>query len=149
MAVGKVQLLDRRAPSALGADVKTCQTPGGFPCPQARAVVDGLPGDIVALALPLDVDKIREAGLIEPGWQARLPNRAVVAESVVALVTRPGNPKRIRGWDDLIRRACAQPLSAAAPLAALPATLMPKLCSKLQAVRTGQAVCRFSLSLLL
>ena len=81
---------------------------------QARAVCDGLPGDIVALALPLDVDKIREAGLIEPGWQERLPNRAIVAESVVALVTRPGNPKDIRGWDDLIRWACACPGAHAA-----------------------------------
>ena len=72
-------------------------------CMQARAVSDGLPGDIVALALPLDVDKIREAGLIRPGWQQRLPNNAVVAESVVALVTRKGNPKNIRGWDDLVR----------------------------------------------
>ena len=36
---------------------------------QARAVVDGLPGDIVALALPLDIMKIEEAGLIKPGWQ--------------------------------------------------------------------------------
>ena len=35
-------------------------TPGG--CPQARAVIDGLPADIVALALPLDVMKISEAG---------------------------------------------------------------------------------------
>ncbi len=70
---------------------------------QARAVSDGLPGDIVALALPLDVDKICEAGLIRPGWQQRLPNNAVVAESVVALVTRKGNPKNIRGWDDLTR----------------------------------------------
>ena len=64
---------------------------------------DGLPGDIVALALPLDVDKICEAGLIAPGWQQRFPNRSVVAESVVALVTRKGNPKNIRGWDDLTR----------------------------------------------
>ncbi|EIE27484.1 periplasmic binding protein-like II, partial [Coccomyxa subellipsoidea C-169] len=70
---------------------------------QARAVCDGLPGDIVALALPLDVDKIREAGLINPGWQQRLPNNAIVAESVVAIVTRPGNPKNITGWDDLTR----------------------------------------------
>ena len=62
-----------------------------------------MPGDIVALALPLDVDKICEAGLIAPGWQQRLPNNAVVAESVVALVTRKGNPKNIRGWDDLTR----------------------------------------------
>lgn len=36
---------------------------------QARAVVDGLPGDIVALALPLDIMKIEEAGLIQPGWE--------------------------------------------------------------------------------
>lgn len=72
---------------------------------QARAVCDGLPGDIVALALPLDVDKIREAGLINPGWQQRLPNNSVVAESVVAIVTRRGNPKNIKGWDDLIRHA--------------------------------------------
>ena len=70
---------------------------------QARAVSDGLPGDIVALALPLDVDKICEAGLIRPGWQQRLPNNAIVAESVVALVTRKSNPKNIRGWDDLTR----------------------------------------------
>ena len=32
-------------------------------------MVDGLPGDIVALALPLDIMKIEEAGLISPGWQ--------------------------------------------------------------------------------
>jgi len=38
---------------------------------QARAVCDGLPGDIVALALPLDIAKIAEAGLINPDWQAR------------------------------------------------------------------------------
>lgn len=40
--------------------------------------------------------------------QDKLPNRAVVAESVVALVTRKGNPKNIRGWDDLIRCCIAE-----------------------------------------
>lgn len=70
---------------------------------QSRAIVDGLPGDVVALALPLDVQKIADAGLIEGAWRDKLPNRAVVAESVVALVTRKGNPKNIKGWDDLIR----------------------------------------------
>ncbi len=63
----------------------------------------------MALALPLDVDKIREAGLIHPGWQKRLPNNSVVAESVVAIVTRKGNPKNIKGWDDLIRCAVCKP----------------------------------------
>jgi sulfate transport system substrate-binding protein len=31
---------------------------------QARAVIDGLPAELVALALPLDVDRIAAAGLI-------------------------------------------------------------------------------------
>ena len=36
-------------------------------------MVDGLPGDVVALALPLDIMKIEEAGLINPGWQVSNP----------------------------------------------------------------------------
>ena len=35
--------------------------------------------------------------------QQRAPHNAVVAQSVVAIVTRAGNPKQVRGWDDLIR----------------------------------------------
>lgn len=31
---------------------------------QARAVIDGLPADIAALSLPLDVMKIADAGLM-------------------------------------------------------------------------------------
>ena len=31
---------------------------------QARAVIDGLPADIAALALPLDIMKIADAGLM-------------------------------------------------------------------------------------
>ena len=37
--------------------------------------------------------------------QQRAPHHAVVAESVVAIVTRKGNPLNIRGWDDLTRSA--------------------------------------------
>lgn len=70
---------------------------------QARAVIDGLPADLVSLALPLDVFKIEEAGLIQPGWEAKFPNRSAVCESVVSIVTRRGNPKNITGWEDLAR----------------------------------------------
>ena len=70
---------------------------------QARAICDGLPGDVVALALPLDVQKISDAGLIDPDWRERAPNGAVVAESVVGIVVREGNPLGIKGWDDLAR----------------------------------------------
>lgn len=37
--------------------------------------------------------------------QNRAPNNAVVAESVVALVTRKDNPKNVTEWDDLTRYA--------------------------------------------
>lgn len=57
----------------------------------------------VALALPLDVMRIEDSGLINPGWRQRVPNNGVVAESVVSIVYRKGNPKQIRGWDDLTR----------------------------------------------
>jgi sulfate transport system substrate-binding protein len=70
---------------------------------QARAVIDGLEADIVALALGLDVEKIQKAGLISPGWEKEVPNNGIVTRSAVVLVTRPGNPKKIRDWNDLIK----------------------------------------------
>lgn len=70
---------------------------------QTRAVIDGLEADIVALALALDTKKIEQAGLIEPGWEKEAPNDAIIHSSVVALVTREGNPKGIKTWDDLAK----------------------------------------------
>lgn len=46
---------------------------------QARAVIDGLPADIVALALPLDVQKIADAGLLSPDWRKLYPLQSVGA----------------------------------------------------------------------
>ncbi len=68
---------------------------------QTRAVVDGLEADIVHLALALDTNKIVKAGLIEPGWEDKSPNKGIVTKSVAALVTREGNPKGIKTWSDL------------------------------------------------
>ncbi|MFB2936732.1 sulfate ABC transporter substrate-binding protein [Aerosakkonemataceae cyanobacterium BLCC-F154] len=70
---------------------------------QARAVIDGLEADVVALALDLDIAKIEQAGLIQPGWKKEAPNNAIVAKSVIALVTREDNPKRIKTWSDLAK----------------------------------------------
>src|SRR5919202_886660 len=41
--------------------------------------------------------------LIQPGWEKEAPNEAIVTRSVVALVTRAGNPKKIRTWADLAK----------------------------------------------
>src|SRR3982751_588460 len=70
---------------------------------QARAVVDGLPADVVTLALAYDVDEIAQRGLIGKNWQARLPFNSTPYYSTVVLLVRAGNPKHIKDWDDLIR----------------------------------------------
>jgi sulfate/thiosulfate transport system substrate-binding protein len=68
---------------------------------QTRAVIDGLAADVVHLALASDVSKIEQAGLIQPGWEKEAPNEAIVSKSVATIITREGNPKQIKTWEDL------------------------------------------------
>lgn len=96
------QLFNREYKAKTGVDVRFRMTFGGSGT-QARAVIDGLPADLVSLALPSDVMKIVEAGLMDPAWASRFPHNSIVVESVVSIVTRQGNPKGVRGWQDLIR----------------------------------------------
>jgi sulfate/thiosulfate transport system substrate-binding protein len=70
---------------------------------QSRAVIDGLEADVVALSLALDINKIQQAGMIAEGWEKRLPNRSIVTQSVVTLVTTPENPQGIKTWQDLAK----------------------------------------------
>ncbi len=71
---------------------------------QAAAVIDGSQAaDIVHLALALDINRIAQAGLIEPGWEREAPKSGVVTRSVAAIVTRPGNPQGIKTWADLAK----------------------------------------------
>ena len=70
---------------------------------QARAVIDGLPADVVTLALAYDIDEIAKRGLMASNWQRRLPNNSAPYYSTIVLLVRHGNPKQIRDWDDLIR----------------------------------------------
>jgi sulfate/thiosulfate transport system substrate-binding protein len=78
------------------------QTYGGSGS-QTRAVIDGLPADVVHLALGSDVNKLAQASLVSPDWAKKFPNQGIVAQSVVAIVTRPGNPKQIKSFADLAR----------------------------------------------
>ncbi|MFN6563148.1 MAG: sulfate ABC transporter substrate-binding protein [Nostoc sp. ChiSLP01] len=70
---------------------------------QTRAVIDGLEADVVHLALAGDTTKIEKAGLIESGWEKEVPNNGIVSKSVGAIITRPGNPKGIKNWEDLAK----------------------------------------------
>lgn len=81
----------------------TIQQSHGGSGKQARAVIDGLPADVVTLALAYDVNAIEDRGLIAKGWETRLPNNASPYTSTIVLLVRKGNPKRIKDWDDLVR----------------------------------------------
>lgn len=83
-----------------GQQVKVKASYGGSGS-QTRAVIDGLEADLVGLALGGDVLKIEKAGLIEPGWEKELPYNATITNSVVAFLTRDGNPKGLKDWKDL------------------------------------------------
>jgi sulfate transport system substrate-binding protein len=76
---------------------------GGSGTQAQRVIEGGLEADVVHLALGLDIDKIVSAGLIDPGWQDRTPNNGTASKSVVALATRSGNPKGIKGFADLAK----------------------------------------------
>jgi sulfate/thiosulfate transport system substrate-binding protein len=70
---------------------------------QARAVADGLDGDVVTLALAYDIDAIATSGLIDKNWQKRLPQNSSPYTSTIVFLVRKGNPKGIKDWGDLIR----------------------------------------------
>src|SRR5690606_32946099 len=64
---------------------------------------EGLPADVVTLAMYTDTEAIAKAGLINEGWPERLPNGALPYFSTIVFVVRKGNPKAIKDWPDLIR----------------------------------------------
>ena len=71
---------------------------------QSRAVIDGLPADVVTLALSYDIDAVaKQAKLLPPDWQARLPNNSAPYYSTIVFLVRKGNPKAIHDWDDLVK----------------------------------------------
>ncbi|WP_286931262.1 MULTISPECIES: sulfate ABC transporter substrate-binding protein [Aeromicrobium] len=69
---------------------------------QSRAVVEGLDADYVHLSVATDVDRLVEAGLVEETWDDA-DNKGIVSNSIVVLGVRDGNPKDIKGWDDLVK----------------------------------------------
>jgi sulfate/thiosulfate-binding protein len=69
---------------------------------QSRAVQNGLAADVVAFSLEPDMTKLVDAGLVAKDWNAD-EHKGMVTDSVVVFVTRKGNPKGIKTWDDLVK----------------------------------------------
>lgn len=85
-----------------GKSLEVIQSHGGSGA-QALAVSQGLPADVVTLALEADVQAIADEGLIDDGWIDEFPNDSSPYTSVIVFLVRKGNPKQIHDWDDLIR----------------------------------------------
>jgi sulfate transport system substrate-binding protein len=81
--------------------VKTSNNGSGA---QARAVIDGLPADILTLALAADIDAVaRNAQLLPGDWQKRLPDNSTPYTSTIVFLVRKGNPWKIKDWNDLVK----------------------------------------------
>lgn len=86
-----------------GDNVTVKQSHGGSG-KQARSVIDGLPADVVTLALSYDIDEISAKGRLLPkDWQKRLPHNSSPYTSTIVFLVRKGNPKGIKDWDDLVK----------------------------------------------
>ena len=88
--------------ASTGQQVEIRQSHGGSG-KQARAVIDGLPADVVTLALAYDIDEIAQRGMLAKNWQKRLPFNSTPYYSTIVFLVRHGNPKGIKDWGDLIK----------------------------------------------
>ena len=85
-----------------GKDVKIDQAHGGSSA-QARAVNDGLDADVVTMNTTTDIDFLASKGIVAADWTKRFPHSASPTSSTMLFLTRNGNPKNIKDWDDLIK----------------------------------------------
>ena len=68
---------------------------------QRRAILAGLPFDYVHFNLEPDMQYLLDEGLIPDDYRAD-EYKGSPQQSVVVIVTRPGNPLNIQGWDDIL-----------------------------------------------
>jgi sulfate/thiosulfate transport system substrate-binding protein len=97
--MGKVIQAWQQTPA--GKDASFSQSYGAS-TDQARAVANGLKADIVFLSTGDDVNVLVDAGLVDSNWNHQADN-GIGADTVVVFAVRNGNPKHIKGWNDLIR----------------------------------------------
>jgi sulfate transport system substrate-binding protein len=98
-AYSKIIPLFQKTPQGQGVSFSQSYGASGD---QARAVLNGLKADIVALSLGPDVDQLVKAGLVDSKWN-RQSYKGIVTDSVVVFAVRDGNPKHIKTWSDLLK----------------------------------------------
>ena len=91
---------ENAAYAASGATVTINQSHAGSST-QARAVLEGLPADVVTLNQVTDIAKLVEGGFVSADWATQFPNNASPFYSFPSFLVRAGNPKNINDWGDL------------------------------------------------
>lgn len=69
---------------------------------QSRKVAAGAAADFVNFSVEPDITRLVDAGLVKPDWNSN-KYKGIPFGSVVTIVTRKGNPKGIKTWDDLLK----------------------------------------------
>ncbi|MGO1948146.1 MAG: extracellular solute-binding protein [Mycobacteriaceae bacterium] len=73
---------------------------------QSRKVSRHMPTDIVNFSVEPDITRLVDSGQVVEDWREDVPDdesgRSVPFGSVVAFVTREGNPQGLESWDDLL-----------------------------------------------
>lgn len=88
------------AATSQGSGVKISSSYGASGT-QATAVTNGQKADFVNFSVGSDMSKLVPSKVAED-WNTG-PTKGVVSDSVVVIAVRPGNPKGIKGWDDLVK----------------------------------------------
>ncbi|SEI39531.1 sulfate transport system substrate-binding protein [Azotobacter beijerinckii] len=71
---------------------------------QARAVIDGLPADVITMNMATDINALHDHGqLIPKNWAERLPDHSAPFTSATVFIVRKGNPKQLKDWPDLLK----------------------------------------------
>jgi sulfate transport system substrate-binding protein len=100
LAYQSIEKLFQKTADGQGVTFKESYGPSGD---QSRAVEQGQPADFVNFSLESDVTRLVDAKKVDAGWKTETGHDGIVADSVVVLVVRKGNPKHITGWDDLVK----------------------------------------------
>jgi sulfate/thiosulfate-binding protein len=95
------KLIDEFRKTPVGADI-SIRASYGASSAQGQAVANGLPADGVILNTGNDINDLVDKGLISPNWDKQ-SHDGVVWNSVVVFGLRNGNPKKVKGWNDLTR----------------------------------------------
>ncbi|WP_394790611.1 sulfate ABC transporter substrate-binding protein [Rhodoferax sp.] len=85
-----------------GKDVKIDQSHAGSSA-IARSVAEGLDADVVTMNTSTDIDFLADKGVVAKDWNKKFPGNASPTTSTMLFLTRNGNPKGIKDWDDLVK----------------------------------------------